>query len=367
MLDFDSLLSQLADRADVGESPDAWPTESFRDLATAGVLGWMIPREFGGSDRPSVELLRGYDRLATACLLTTFILTQRNGACQRIAAAEENPEIRQSLLPNLVSDRRFATVGISHLTTSRQHLRRPAVTVSRDGDDFLLEGEIPWVTGAIHADTVVTGGVLDDGRQVLIALPMDAAGITCLPPARLLALTGSCTGSVELNRVRVPARTLLGGPAAEIMKRGQTGGTGSVSTSVLAMGLSERAIRLLENEAERRSDLEEVAGSFRRELDTLRTDLYATVETPLTGTEPDAASYGVAQTLTRCQPESIRQRANSLVLRSTQSLMAASKGAGFVSGHPAERAAREAMFFLVWSCPQPVVSAALREFACLAE
>ena len=61
----------------------------------------------------------------------------------------------------------------------------------------------------------------------------------------------------------------------------------------------------------------------------------------------------------------LRQRANSLVLRVTQAQLAASKGAGYVSGHPAERAVREALFFLVWSCPQPVVAAALREFACL--
>jgi hypothetical protein len=62
-------------------------------------------------------------------------------------------------------------------------------------------------------------------------------------------------------------------------------------------------------------------------------------------------------------PDSIRTRANSLALRSTQALLAASKGAGFVSGHFAERAVREAMFFLVWSCPAPVVAAALRELA----
>jgi hypothetical protein len=55
------------------------------------------------------------------------------------------------------------------------------------------------------------------------------------------------------------------------------------------------------------------------------------------------------------------------VLRATQAQLAASKGAGFVRGHPAERAVREAMFFLVWSCPQPVLAAALREFACLAD
>ena len=53
------------------------------------------------------------------------------------------------------------------------------------------------------------------------------------------------------------------------------------------------------------------------------------------------------------------------MLRAAQAYLAASKGAGFVVGHPAERAVREAMFFLVWSCPAPVVSAALREFACV--
>ena len=65
--------------------------------------------------------------------------------------------------------------------------------------------------------------------------------------------------------------------------------------------------------------------------------------------------------------EVLRTRANSLVLRAAHAYLTAAKGAGFVSGHPAERAVREATFFLVWSCPQPVVAAALRAFACLAE
>jgi hypothetical protein len=51
------------------------------------------------------------------------------------------------------------------------------------------------------------------------------------------------------------------------------------------------------------------------------------------------------------------------VLRSTQSALAAAKGAGYVAGHPAGRWCREALFFLVWSCPQPVLSAHLCELA----
>ena len=62
--------------------------------------------------------------------------------------------------------------------------------------------------------------------------------------------------------------------------------------------------------------------------------------------------------------EQIRQRANSYVTRLAQSYLAAAKGTGFVSGHPAERAVREAMFFYVWSCPQSVVQGNLQELAC---
>ena len=43
--------------------------------------------------------------------------------------------------------------------------------------------------------------------------------------------------------------------------------------------------------------------------------------------------------------------------------LAAAKGAGYAYRHPAGRWCREALFFLVWSCPQPVVAENLRELA----
>ena len=65
--------------------------------------------------------------------------------------------------------------------------------------------------------------------------------------------------------------------------------------------------------------------------------------------------------------QEFRARANSLVLRSTQAALAAAKGTGYVEGHPAGRWCREALFFLVWSCPQPVMAANLCELAGIAD
>lgn len=351
---FDSLLDQLGQRAGVVDQKGEWPAESFELLKQAGVLGWVIPAQYGGLDVTPEALVFGYEQLATACLTTAFILTQRNGACQRIAGCDHDA-LKQNLLPRLAAGDLFATVGISHLTTSRQHLGKPAVQVSEKESSFELEGEIPWVTGAKHADYVVTGGTCVDRKQVLIALPTDASGVSMQDPVPLLALNGSHTGSISIDNIVVDADFVLAGPVEGVMQKGTGGGTGSVVTSSLAVGLSLRTQNLLSDEAARRADLQAVVDQFEAELLELRRDLYAAARGECTDETPHLTN------------ESIRRRSNSLALRTTQALMAASKGAGFVAGHPAERSVREAMFFLVWSCPQPLMHAALREFACLTE
>jgi hypothetical protein len=57
----------------------------------------------------------------------------------------------------------------------------------------------------------------------------------------------------------------------------------------------------------------------------------------------------------------LRQDANSLVLRATQTAMGIAKGAGYLAAHPVGRWCQEALFFLVWSCPEPVLQANLCE------
>jgi hypothetical protein len=79
--------------------------------------------------------------------------------------------------------------------------------------------------------------------------------------------------------------------------------------------------------------------------------------------ELEADLFAAVRGEPHCSNDELRQRANSLVLRSTQAALAAAKGAGYVVGHPAGRWCREALFFLVWSCPQPVLSANLCELA----
>ncbi len=142
----------------------------------AGVFQWFMPRHWGGQEWTELDMTRGYLRSSAACLTTTFVITQRTGACLRIAGSDNEP-LKERLLPELVTGESFATVGISHLTTSRRHLAQPVLRARETAGGFVLDGFSPWVTGADHATVIVTGAVFDDGRQILVALPTDAPGV----------------------------------------------------------------------------------------------------------------------------------------------------------------------------------------------
>ena len=112
---------------------------------------------------------------------------------------------RELIAASCCRARRFRTVGISHLTTSRRHLARPVLAAVETGDGFVLDGFSPWVTGGAHADTIVTGATLDDGRQILAVVPTNLPGVSADEPARLVGLSASHTGAIQFRKVAIAA------------------------------------------------------------------------------------------------------------------------------------------------------------------
>jgi alkylation response protein AidB-like acyl-CoA dehydrogenase len=340
---FDEMLAILQRNAANADANLTWPLASWQALCSGGAVRWCIPSKFGGDGWEGEQLFDGYERLASACLTSCFILSQRDAACRRLRDSE-NTTLAQELLPQLAAGRVFATVGLSQLTTSRQHVR-PALTARQHGDDFVFDGSMPWVTGARRAEYFVTGAVLDDGRQILAVLPAHLHGVTTGPPAELMALQGSLTAEVRCESVHLNRRWLLAGPVEKVLGTGR-GGAGGLETSCLALGLTRAAVTYLEEEAEGRPDLKPTASRLDHARMLLRQELHQAVRM---GCSAENAA-------------ALRGRANTLVLRATQAALTASKGAGFLRSHPAQRWARQALFFLVWSCPRPAVEATMAYF-----
>lgn len=287
--------------------------------------------------------LEYYVALAYGCLTTAFIMTQRHAAIRRIETSE-NQRVAEWLLEILSGDA-FATVGISHLTTSRQHLAIPPVTIRWEGDRGSLQGSIPWVTGGAYAKYLVAGAVdaSSPEKQYLIMLELPLAGVRPGPGMPMVALTSSCTDVVDLNDIWIDRKDVLHGPHENVMAASNTGGAGGLQTSALAIGLAACAIEYLQQESRDRPLLRDHAENLERKWVVLYESLISA--------KPEL------------DPGQLRKGANDLALHSTHAALSAAKGAGFVDGHPVGRWCREALFFLVWSCPQSVSDAHLCTFS----
>ena len=290
---------------------------------SAGGGRWGVPPEFGGDGLDPLALHEKYESLAAASLAVTFVLTQHDGAVGYLAAADGFGD----LLTDYASGRRLASVGISHLTTSRGG----GVTARLDGGGLALDGLVPWSTAADVADDVVVAATCEDGRQVLALVhPKADAGVEVPPPPPIVALAATRTGTIRLDHVRLPRDRLVAVGHGVLARRD---GKLPIGQAFLALGHARGAVDLI-----RDADAE-TADQLTGELSDVRHRVIEHVGEA----SPDTA-------------EGDRLRGETILLaqRACLAAVAVYKGAALVNDHPAQRLAREALFLLVWSCPGPV-------------
>jgi alkylation response protein AidB-like acyl-CoA dehydrogenase len=332
----ETTLKTLRDRAGHYDQTGDWPADDLSDLDSIGAMRWSVPREFGGEGWAPLDVHLAYERLASASLADALILSQRDSAVDLIDAAEGAP-LRDTWLRQLARGEIFSTIGIAQLTTSRQG-GAPALRATQTSNGYRVDGLIPWSTGAAKSAFVVVGAVLENGRQILFALPTDIAGVNIDPPMQLVALRSTLTTSIRCDGAIIERQFILRDQVDRALA-GRKRGLGLAQT-FLALGLCRGALDLIgEHDSDR---AREAHRRFDSELTMLRDEIL-TLSQP--GREADAGAAAPR----------IRGRCNELALRITHAAVTLYKGTALLATHPAQRLAREAMFLLVWSCPNPVI------------
>ncbi|WP_200938858.1 acyl-CoA dehydrogenase family protein [Modestobacter sp. Leaf380] len=310
----DDLLFPAAGAVDAaGEVPGA----HLDALADAGLYGLTGPVSAGGlaADRATVHGV--VEALAGGDLSTTFVWLQHLLAPGMIAEAPE--PLRGGFLADLCAGR--VRSGIALLAATRPG--PPAITARREGDVFVLDGGVPWVTGWAHVDVVLVAA--RDAADVVHFLLVDAVAGDGLDvvPQQLVAVQASSTVGLRLTGHAVPVSRLVRSVPLDRWQAGDPAGLRLNGS--LALGLTARCARLAE-------------------LPSLDADL-ADVRAQLDAAGPDGL------------PDA-RAAAAALAHRAT-GLLAVATGSRSVSrGHPVERLAREALFLLVFGS-RPAIRTAL--------
>jgi butyryl-CoA dehydrogenase len=282
----------------------------------------------------ALSLHEHYEAIATASLATSLVFSQRDAGIGYVEASGNEP-LKADLLPRLLRNEIWTTIGISQLTTSHHS---GTLTAEWDGDGLIVNGTIPWATGGNHADVIVAAARTLNGQQVVFALPTDRDGVTVLDPMKLATLAAAPTCAVRCAAVPIDRSMILLGPEERAL--GRRRGSLPLGQTFAALGLARAALALIEQVG-----LPSAASTY---------DALATQLNELHHSVRDANTRIVDQHDLQTGPL-IRSECNNLALRATHAAIALYKGAALRLDHPAQRLAREAMFLLVWSTPDSVM------------
>ena len=192
-----------AKHATIAEDSGGHDWELYRKLAAQGWVSAAWPKEFGGGGRDPYEILTLYWELSKAGF-PWFGLVNNSFIGHTLLALGSDYQ-RREIVPKIASGEIAFALGYSE-PGSGSDVAGARTRATRDGDDWILDGQKMWTTIAHAAQYVfMLTRTSSQGRPhrglTMFIVPTDAPGVDIQP---IHTLGGERTNAVYLTQVRVP-------------------------------------------------------------------------------------------------------------------------------------------------------------------
>jgi len=197
----------VAPHAATVDREGAFPTESIRALAAAGLLGALSSADSGGLDVGLPGAASVVRRIAEDCGSTAMVLTMHYCGVA-VLEAHGPQEVRAAA----ASGTHLSTLAFSE-SGSRSHFWAPVSTASELDGKIQLNASKSWVTSAAHAAAYIWSSrpLTADGASTIWLVPASSPGLAVAGPFEGLGLRGNDSSPVAATDVRVPPSARLGG------------------------------------------------------------------------------------------------------------------------------------------------------------
>jgi alkylation response protein AidB-like acyl-CoA dehydrogenase len=273
-----------------------------------------------------------------------FLQTQHQSAAAMLANSP-NEALKQEYFPHLAHGSRLVGVGFSHL---RRH-PSPVCAISTDGG-YIVDGEVPWVTGWGFFPEFIVGAELPNGQSVFGLLPLSDTDrktegkIVLNAPMRLAAMNSTQTVAARLHRWFLPqANVVMLKPKGWMNEQSQKN---ILNHSFSALGCARAGLDIVLEAAHKQQQpfVFQAFAALDRELTIAREAIFAA------HFHRDSNSES---------PVTLRAKAIELAVRCAHAAIVASGGSANLENHPAGRIYREALVYTVSGQTQDVMAATL--------
>ncbi|MCZ7431113.1 acyl-CoA dehydrogenase family protein [Streptomyces sp. WMMC1477] len=214
------------------------PLPLYKSFHDQGLANWWLPEAYGGSGislEDSVDIVSELAYGDAGAAFTLFISILGTSMVQLYGSEE----LRERYLTALAGNGGFcATLGSERVAGSE--LAKISTTISRDGDELVIEGEKYFSTNTGFADFLIVVGrsAENPGEFLAVLVPRDTPGVRELKRWEMIGLRASGTYEVALEGCRVPAANALHGPGLRLLEVALNASRILIATT--AIGVSRR-------------------------------------------------------------------------------------------------------------------------------
>jgi alkylation response protein AidB-like acyl-CoA dehydrogenase len=205
--------SEIAPGVAAREREKRFPLEILGRLGEMGILGMMVPEEYGGSATDALSYVLAVEELSRVCASTAVIVSVNNSVVCYPIWKFGTEEQKKTILRELASGRSLGAYALTESQSGSDAANQKTRAVG-DGKDYVLDGAKVWITNAGQAKWYVVMAMTDPsaGTRGITAFLVSAEdqGLRVGAPEDKMGLRASTTAAIYLEGVRVPVSRRLG-------------------------------------------------------------------------------------------------------------------------------------------------------------
>lgn len=221
-----------------------FPIQVFKKLGELGLMGVLVPEEYGGAGFGYPEYVTAIAELSKICGSIGLSMAAHNSLCTGHILQHANEEQKRKYLPKLATAEWIGAWGLTEPNTGSDAGNMRTVAV-KDGDHYVINGAKNFITHARSGNVAVvivrTGEVGDSHGMTAFIIEKGTPGFTSGKKENKLGMRASETAELIFTDCRVHKSQMIGKEGDGFIQAMKVLDGGRISIAALSLGIAQGA------------------------------------------------------------------------------------------------------------------------------
>ncbi len=230
--------------AEIDESRE-FPKDTVKKLAELGLMGIVIPEQYGGSGMDFVSLAIAVEEISRACATTGVITAVNNSLAAYPILIYGTEGQKKKYLPILASAKKIGAIGLTEPNTG-SNVAGIETTAVKEGDYYILNGAKRFITNATEAGIFIVFAYTDKSKGhkgiSTFIIEREFEGFSVGKHENLMGIRASGNAELMFDNCKVPVENLLGEENKGFYIAMQTLDVSRIDIGAQAVGIAQAAL-----------------------------------------------------------------------------------------------------------------------------